>query len=44
MDNWMKYSLAVGILCIICPPLLGIVAGMAVFCAMWYGVYKIIEG
>lgn len=44
MDNWIKYSLVAAGLCIICPPLLGLVAGMAVFCGLWYLTYKAIGG
>lgn len=44
MEDWMKFSFAAAIVCLICPPLLGIIAGVALFCGMWYLAYKLIGG
>jgi hypothetical protein len=45
MDNdWIKFGLAVGVCCLIFPPLLGIIGGIALFCGVWYFIFKTIGG
>jgi hypothetical protein len=44
MDDYVKFGLATAVLCLICPPLLGIVAGIAIFCGVWYVAFKSIGG
>lgn len=43
-DDWIKFSLAVGVCCLLCPPLFGVVLGIGMFCAVWYLLFKVIGG
>lgn len=44
MNDWMKFGLAAGVLCLFCPPLLAIIAGVAIFCGFWYLTFKLMGG
>lgn len=43
-DDWLKFGLAVGVCCLLFPPLLGVFIGIGLFCAVWYLVFKFIGG
>lgn len=44
MSDWTKYGLCVGVACLLCPPILGFVIGVGLFCSMWYVVYQLMGG
>lgn len=44
MNDYVKFYLCLGGLCLLFPPLLGLVFGVAVFVAVWYFFYKLIGG
>jgi len=44
MKAWTTYFAVVGICCLMCPPLLGIAAGIAIFCVIWWVGFKMIGG
>lgn len=44
MNDYAKFYLCLGGLCLIFPPLLGLVLGVAFFVALWYFFYKVVFG
>lgn len=44
MRAWGTYFAILAVCCLFCPPLLGIVGGIALFCLVWWIVYKAIGG
>ena len=44
MNDYAKFYLCVGVLCLFFPPLLGLVIGVGMFVAVWYFFYRIIGG
>jgi hypothetical protein len=44
MKPYAIYFAVLALCCLICPPLLGIVMGVAIFCALWWVGFKLIGG
>lgn len=44
MKNNFRYATTVGILCLLCPPLLGFCLGVFLFVCFWWMVCKAIGG
>ena len=44
MNDYVKFYLCLGGLCLIFPPLLGLVIGVAAFVGVWYFFYKVVFG
>jgi hypothetical protein len=44
VSDYTKFYLCLGGLCLLFPPLLGLVIGVGMFVAAWYLFYKILGG
>lgn len=44
MNDYVKFYLCLGGLCLLFPPLLGLVIGVGLFVAVWYFFYKVLGG
>lgn len=44
MNDWGKFSLCVGVACLVFPPLLGFVLGVGIFISIWYVIFQILGG
>jgi hypothetical protein len=44
MKAWTTYFCVLGLCCLICPALIGIGLGIAIFCALWWVGFKMIGG
>jgi hypothetical protein len=42
--SWFTFFAVVGVLCIVCPPLLGFVLGVGLFVLLWWLNYKALGG
>lgn len=41
---YLRFFILLGIICLIYPPMLGFVYGVAVFCTGWYIFYRLFGG
>ncbi len=44
MKPWATYFGVLAICCIVCPPLIGIAKGIALFCVLWWLGFKMLGG
>lgn len=43
MEDYWKFFACVGVICLVYPPFMGFVFGMASFIFVWYIIYKMLE-
>lgn len=44
MNDWSKFGLAVGLCCLLFPPMLGFVLGVGIFVGIWYLIFQLLGG